>query len=110
MDRDIISTIPCPLRFFEQILSDEANIDFRGIKARQIERIRLQELMNGDMVSDATMNNILGAVAFYDLYDGRLELLRSMSSTVPSPGPQAWTWRRCAKPFWAPYLKMTGTR
>lgn len=32
--------------------------------------------MSGDMVSDAMMNNILGAVAFYDLYDGRLELLR----------------------------------
>ena len=67
---------PMPIEVFEQILSDEANIDFRGIKARQIERIRLQELMNGDMVSDAMMNNILGAVAFYDLYDGRLELLR----------------------------------
>ena len=67
---------PMPIEVFEQILSDEANIDFRGIKARQIERIRLQELMSGDMVSDAMMNNILGAVAFYDLYDGRLELLR----------------------------------
>ena len=43
---------PMPIEVFEQILSDEANIDFRGIKARQIERIRLQELMNGDMVSD----------------------------------------------------------
>ncbi|MCD7990377.1 MAG: EAL domain-containing protein [Clostridia bacterium] len=66
---------PMPIEVFEPILSDEANIDFRGIKARQIERIRLQDLLNGDMVSDAIMNNILGAVAFYDLYDGRLELL-----------------------------------
>ena len=62
---------PMPIEVFEPLLSDEANIDFRGIKARQIERISLQELMNGDMVSDAMMNNILGAVAFYDLYDGQ---------------------------------------
>lgn len=67
---------PMPIEVFEPLLADETNIDFRGIRARQIERIRLQELMNEDMVSDVMMNNILGAIAFYDLYEGKLELLR----------------------------------
>lgn len=67
---------PMPIEMFEPLLADEANVDFRGIKARQIERIRLQELMNGDMVSDSIMNNILGAIAFYDVFSENLELLR----------------------------------
>lgn len=32
--------------------------------------------MDGDMVSNVMMNNILGAVAPYDLCDGRLELFQ----------------------------------
>lgn len=67
---------PMPMETFEPLLSDESNIDFRGIKARQIDRIHLKEMLNEDMASDAILNNILGAVAFYDIHDGKLELLR----------------------------------
>ena len=33
-------------------------------------------MLEEDIASDAMMNNILGAVAFYEVYDGQLELLR----------------------------------
>lgn len=67
---------PMPIEVFEPLLSDEDNIDFRGIRAKQIERVRLKDMLEEDIASDAMMNNILGAVAFYEVYDGQLELLR----------------------------------
>lgn len=67
---------PLPIEDFEPLLADESNIDFRGIKAKQLDRIRLKDLFEEDIASDAMMNNILGAVAFYDFYEGHLELLR----------------------------------
>lgn len=67
---------PMPIEVFEPLLADEDNIDFRGIRAKQIERVRLKDMLEEDIASDAMMNNILGAVAFYEVYDGQLELLR----------------------------------
>ena len=67
---------PMPMEVFEPLLADEANVDFRGIRAKQIERIRLKDMLKEDIASDAMMNNILGAVAFYEVCDGHLELLQ----------------------------------
>lgn len=67
---------PMPIETFEPLLADESNVDFRGIKARQVDRIQMKEMLNEDMASDAILNNILGAVAFYDIHDNKLELLR----------------------------------
>lgn len=67
---------PMPIDVFEPLLADQANMDFRGIKAKQLDRIRLKELFEEDIASDAMLNNILGAVAFYEVYEGQLELLR----------------------------------
>lgn len=67
---------PMPIEVFEPLLADENNVDFRGITAKQLDRIRLKDLFQEDIASDAMMNNILGAVAFYDICDGRLELLQ----------------------------------
>lgn len=49
----------------EKLKSDD--IDPRGIQAKQINRVTIKELMNGDYISDTMINNILGGIAFYDL-------------------------------------------
>lgn len=67
---------PMPREEYERLLLDEENVDYRGIQARQMERIRLKELFHEDISSDAMLNNILGPVAFYDIHNGQMEILR----------------------------------
>lgn len=66
---------PMPVETLESLLEREENIDFRGIKARQMESLNVRELLGGDMFSEAVVNNILGGIAFYDVYEGQVEIL-----------------------------------
>lgn len=67
---------PMPAAECEAILSDEANIDYRGIAARSINRMQARELMNDDIFSETMLNNILGGIGLFDMYENRVELLR----------------------------------
>lgn len=67
---------PLSIPQLETLMEDEKILDYRGMKARQIERINVKELLNGGLISEAIVNNILGGVAFYDVCDGNIELLR----------------------------------
>lgn len=60
----------------EAILSEEDNIDFRGITARTINRMQPRELLNDDIFSETMLNNILGGIGLYDVYENNVELLR----------------------------------
>lgn len=68
---------PMPVEVFETILADERNIDFRGINARQLDRLHIRELLDDNLFSETMLNNILGGIAFYDLCGRRLKLLRA---------------------------------
>lgn len=67
---------PMPIETLASLLMDENNLDFSGIEARQVERLRLRDLLNDGVFSETMMNNILGGIAFYDVCDGNIELLR----------------------------------
>ncbi len=67
---------PMPIQVFEPLLSNEDNIDFRGIQAKQVGRLHVKELLGEDAISQTLLNNILGAVAFYDVCGDRVELVR----------------------------------
>ena len=67
---------PMPIEIFEPLLADETNIDFRGITARQMEWFHLKELMNENLFSETMINNILGGIAFYDVFNDQIELVR----------------------------------
>ncbi len=67
---------PLPINQFEELLSDERNLDFDGIWCRQVEDIHVRELMDTNQFSDVLLNNILGAVAFYDLYENSIQITR----------------------------------
>lgn len=67
---------PMPISVFEPLLADPKNLDLRGIKARQLERLQIKELLNENVFSEAMLNNMIGGVAFYKVHDEQIELVR----------------------------------
>lgn len=68
---------PIPPEDMEALIVNEENVDYRGITLQQMEPVRMRDLFNEDVLSDTMAGNILGAAAFYDVHDDRLELLRA---------------------------------
>lgn len=68
---------PMPVEVIEPLLADENNLDLRGIKARQLARLHLKELLNDNIVSETMLNNIMGGVAFYQVHGKQVELVRA---------------------------------
>ena len=68
---------PMSIKDMKVLLADENNVDFRGIKARQLERVRTKELLNEDVFSETVINNILGGVAFYEVHEKEVSLVRA---------------------------------
>ena len=58
---------PMPIEQFEPLLLHEENVDYRGIQAHQLEELRLEDLVNKDVTSEAILNNMLGGMALYDV-------------------------------------------
>lgn len=67
---------PMPVSDVEKLLSDEKNVDYRGIQARQMTQLKLEDLFNEDITSETMLNNMLGGIALYDVYEDRCEILR----------------------------------
>ena len=67
---------PLPVTEFENLLHREENLDFAGIQVKKLERLQIKELLNENLFSETMVNNILGAVAFFDVYDDQIELAR----------------------------------
>ena len=66
---------PMPPEEFESIITDPANVDYRGLQADRIEQLQLRQLLSDSVLSDAMMDDILGAIAFYDVHDDEVELV-----------------------------------
>ena len=66
---------PMPIEQFEPLLLHEENVDYRGIQAHQLEELRLEDLVNKDVTSEAILNNMLGGMALYDVCGEKIELL-----------------------------------
>lgn len=67
---------PLPVSQVEALLMDENNIDYRGIQARQLKQLKLADLFNENITSEAVLNNMLGAIALYEVFEDRCEILR----------------------------------
>lgn len=59
-----------------KIICQPDKIDTRGIRHRRLEHLFVKDLLSESFISDVVLNNILGAVAFYELYEGQLQILR----------------------------------
>lgn len=67
---------PMSISAFEEIIADDRNLDHDGFWCRQSEGIHVREFLDTNLFSDATINNILGPVAFYDMYENKIEVSR----------------------------------
>lgn len=62
---------PMPLSEIQELMNQESRVDVRGIRTREIEYIDTTDLFSDHIISDVVMNNILGAVAFYEIRGGK---------------------------------------
>ena len=67
---------PISQNAFEDLLLDEDNIDPEGIRLHDVEQVNLMNLSDEKLFTDEMINNILGAIAFYEVRDGTIRLLR----------------------------------
>lgn len=67
---------PISIEEFERLSADESHLDTRGIRTENVEHVSMKELLGGDVLSEAMMNNLLGGVAFYDVSEQNIRLLR----------------------------------
>ncbi len=67
---------PMPVEEFERLIADERNVDLNGIWCRQNESMHAREFLDSNLFTDTMVNNILGAAAFYDMYENRIEVTR----------------------------------
>jgi len=68
---------PMPVEEFETLIGDEKNVDRTGFVYRGNTQLRIGEFTDEAIYSDAMLNNIIGAVAFYS-GDGeeRVDIIR----------------------------------
>lgn len=57
---------PMPKAAFEELLGQENKIDIRGILAKRLPSIELEDLFHKDITSEAMLSNILGGIAIYE--------------------------------------------
>lgn len=67
---------PLPISQFEELLSDERRLDFGGLWCKQVENMHVREFLNDNLFDDEMVNNILGAMAFYEVYQNQIEITR----------------------------------
>ena len=67
---------PMNKKAFEELLNDPDMLDLNGIQLSHIESVHMMELSEEKLFSDEMINNILGAIAFYEVKDGTIRLLR----------------------------------
>lgn len=67
---------PLPLAQFEELLSDERRLDFGGLLCKQVESMHVREFLDDNLFDDKMVNNMLGAIAFYEIYDNQIEITR----------------------------------
>ena len=61
---------------FEELISDERNLDHNGFWYRQAESVHLREFLDDNLFTDSVVNNILGPAVFYDMYENMIEITR----------------------------------
>jgi diguanylate cyclase (GGDEF)-like protein/PAS domain S-box-containing protein len=67
---------PMSVSEIEVLLKNDNNLDYRGIQARQMKQLKLEDLFNENITSEAMLNNMLGAIALYEVHEDHCEILR----------------------------------
>lgn len=91
---------PLPIAQFEDLLSDERNLDFDGMWCKQVEALHVREFLDNNLFSDTMVNNILGAMAFYDMYENQIEITRVNNQYYELAGISSGAYADYKKKFW----------
>lgn len=67
---------PLPIDEFEKLISDESGLDLNGLWCIQTESLRIREFFDDNLFNDTMINNVMGAVAFYEVYGNQIEINR----------------------------------
>jgi len=67
---------PLSITQFEELLSDERRLDFNGLLCKQVEAMHVREFLDANLFDDRMVNNMLGAIAFYEIYGNQIEITR----------------------------------
>lgn len=67
---------PLPISDFEKVIENDENLDCEGFQDKKIEQLYLKDLLSEDMFSEVMINNMLGAVVFYDVCDNEITIRR----------------------------------
>ncbi len=67
---------PINVAAYEDLLLDESKVDFSGIQLSEVEQVHMMDLSEEKLFSDEMINNILGAIAFYEVTEDTVRLLR----------------------------------
>lgn len=67
---------PLPIVQFEELLIDERRLDFSGLWCKQVDALRTREFLDNNFFTDSMVNDIIGPVAFYEMYENRIEVTR----------------------------------
>lgn len=67
---------PMPLEDFEALLETK-EVDYSGVAVKQLaEPVHVREFIDENIFTDTMINNIMGAVAFYEVHEDKVELTR----------------------------------
>lgn len=66
---------PMSLEEFEELLETK-DVDYNGLQVKRVEPVHAKEFFDQNLFTDTMLNNIIGAVAFYDVCDDKIKLTR----------------------------------
>lgn len=72
---------PMSTNHFIDLLNQKDKIDIRGILAKKLPTIQLDDLFHKDITSEAMLNNLLGGIALYEMIDGDHLEIRMVNNT-----------------------------
>lgn len=72
---------PVSTNDFINLLNEENLVDTRGILAKRLPSIALDDLFHKDITSEAMLNNLLGGIALYEMIDGDQLEIRMVNNT-----------------------------
>lgn len=91
---------PLPVESFEKLMSDDGNLDFEGFWYKQVEAFHVREFLDDNLFNDIMVNNIIGAAAFYDVYENQIEITRVNEQYYQLAGISSKSEAEDRKCFW----------
>ena len=91
---------PLPIEDFEELLTDARRLDLSGLWCKQVEPLHTRELLDNNLFTDSMINNILGPVAFYEMYENQIEVTRVNEQYFRLAGISGGVENSTVKRFW----------